>query len=115
MAGTTTVEEGPNLILKRRVKRRYLFILHENKTIDVLNAIIRRHFELFGSIATEAAAIRLINSKNNAMIVKCGLDQIDNVLIAITLAELPAVAIGISGTIKRLQKSSQNIINLLKT
>jgi RNase P/RNase MRP subunit POP5 len=113
MAYATTVEEGPELILKRRAKRRYLSILHVDKDIDVINAITRRHFELFGSIATESAGIRLIKSRNDIMIVKCDLEQVDSVLIAITLAELPAVTIGISGSIKRLQKSTHIIVPLL--
>jgi RNase P/RNase MRP subunit POP5 len=64
--------------------------------------------ELFGSIATEKAAIRLVKS-NAATMIKCKLDQLDNVLVAIALADPPAATLSMSGSMKRLQRRSAKI------
>jgi RNase P/RNase MRP subunit POP5 len=90
-------------MLKRRSKRRYVTIMHDGKANDSVNAIIKRFCELFGSIATEKAAIRLVRSNANQTIIKCRLEELDNVLVAITLTDPPAVTLDMSGSIKRLQ------------
>ncbi len=92
-------------MLKRRPKRRYISILHAGQPTDTINMMIKRHMELFGCISTERAAIRLMQSENNRMIIRCKLEQLDNVLISIAFSELPAITMGISGSINRLQKS----------
>lgn len=91
-------------MLKRRAKRRYLSIMHSTQARDTLNAITKRCSELFGSIATETAAIRLVKSTSNTTIIKCQLDQLDNVLVAIALADPPVVTMDMSGSMKRLQR-----------
>ena len=90
-------------MLKRRSKRRYISIIHGGKANDSVNAIIKRFYELFGSIATEKAAIRLVRSNANQAIIKCRLGELDNVLVAIALTDSPVVTIDISGSIKRLR------------
>jgi RNase P/RNase MRP subunit POP5 len=90
-------------MLKRRSKRRYVSIMHDGEANDSVNAIIKRFSELFGSIATEKAAIRLVRSNANQTIIKCRLEELDNVLVAISLTDPPAVTIDISGSIKRIQ------------
>jgi RNase P/RNase MRP subunit POP5 len=90
-------------MLKRRSKRRYVSIMHYGEANDLVNAIIKRFAELFGSIATEKAAIRLVRSNTNQTIIKCRLEELDNVLVAITLTEPPAVTVDMSGSIKRIQ------------
>ena len=89
-------------MLKRRAKRRYLSIMHSTQANDAVNAITKRCTELFGSIATERAAIRLVKSDRNTSIIKCRLDQLDTILVAIALADPPVVTIDMSGSMKRL-------------
>jgi RNase P/RNase MRP subunit POP5 len=91
-------------MLKRRFKRRYLYIMHDGKANDSVDAITKRFCELFGSIATEKAAIRLVRSNANQAIIKCRLGELDNVLVAISLTHPPAVTVDMSGSIKRLQR-----------
>ena len=91
-------------MLKRRSKRRYLSIIHSGEANDSVNAVIRRFSELFGSIATEKAAIRLVRSSTNEAIIKCRLEQLNNVLVAISLTDPPAVTVDMSGSIRRLQR-----------
>jgi RNase P/RNase MRP subunit POP5 len=89
-------------MLKRRYKRRYVSVMHDGGTNDALNAITKRFCELFGSVATEKAAIRLMRSNTNEAIIRCRLEQLDNLLVAIALSEPPVVATDISGSIKRI-------------
>jgi len=91
-------------MLKRRAKRRYLSILHGGQAGDAVNTITKRCSELFGSVGTEKAAIRLVKSEDDTTIIKCRLDQLDNVLIAIALADSPVVTMDMSGSVKRLQR-----------
>jgi RNase P/RNase MRP subunit POP5 len=91
-------------MLKRRSKRRYLSIMHSGEANDSVNAIIKRFSELFGSIATEKAGIRLVQSSTNEAIIKCRLEQLNNVLVAIALTDPPAVTVDMSGSIKQLQR-----------
>ena len=96
------------LMLKRRDKRRYLSIVHAGGSSDsFVNAIIKRFSELFGSIATERAAIRLVQQGANESIIKCRLEQLENVLVAITLIDPPVVTIGMSGSIRQLRRRIQ--------
>ena len=91
-------------MLKRRAKRRYLSIMHVGTAVDAVNSIAKRHAELFGSVATERASIRLMRSNENMAIVKCRLEQLNSILAAIALTDPPAVTLGISGSIKQLTK-----------
>lgn len=94
-------------MLNRRAKRRYLSVMHGGQATDAANAIVKRYSELFGSIATEKAAIRLVKSESSAAIIKCRLDQLDNVLVAIALTNPPLVTLDMSGSIKRLQHTAK--------
>ena len=60
-------------MLNRRPKRRYLSVMHAGPASDAVNAIVKRCSELFGSIATEKAAIRLVKSEGNARRPEVGL------------------------------------------
>jgi RNase P/RNase MRP subunit POP5 len=91
-------------MLKRRAKRRYLSILHGGQANDAVNAIAKRCSDLFGSVGAEKAAIRLVKSEGGTTIIKCRLDQQDNVLVAIALADPPVVTMDMSGSMKRLQR-----------
>jgi RNase P/RNase MRP subunit POP5 len=90
-------------MLKRKYKRRYLSIRHAGESSDSVNAIIKRFSELFGSIATEKAAIRLVQESRNESIIRCRLDQLENLLVVITLIDPPVVTIDMSGSIKQLR------------
>jgi RNase P/RNase MRP subunit POP5 len=97
------------LMLKRRDKLRYLSIVHPGQSSDsFVNAIIKRLSELFGSIATERAAIRLLQQGANESIINCRLEQLENVLVAITLIDPPVVTIGMSGSIRQLRRRMQH-------
>ena len=97
-------------MLKRRSKRRYLSIKHAGQSSDSVNAIIKRCSELFGSIAAEKAAIRLVKGGENESIIKCRLEYVENVLVAITLIDPPIVTSGMSGTIKQLRSRGSSIV-----
>ncbi|MGI0048074.1 MAG: hypothetical protein ACREAW_00900 [Nitrososphaera sp.] len=90
-------------MLRRRAKRRYVSIIHTGQANDAVNAIAKRYLELFGSIAAEKAAIKLVKS-NDATIIKCRLDQLDDVLIAVALTDPPMATLDMSGSVKQLQR-----------
>ncbi len=90
-------------MLNRRAKRRYLSVIHMGPANEAVNAITKRCSDLFGSIATEKAAIRLVRSESNVTIIKCRLEQLDNVLAAIALSNPQVVARDMSGSIKQLR------------
>jgi RNase P/RNase MRP subunit POP5 len=91
-------------MLKRRPKRRYLSIMHTGTASDAITIVTKRCSELFGSIAAEKAAIRLMKSEDGATIMKCRLDQLDSVLVAIALADPPMATLDMSGSIKQLRR-----------
>lgn len=91
-------------MLKRRSKRRYLSIMHAGESSNSVNAITRRLSELFGTIAAEKAAIRLVQQGANESIIKCRLEELENVLVTITLVEPPVVTIAMSGSIRQLRR-----------
>ena len=105
-------------MLKRRAKRRYLAILHSVHPYDnirdelsILNSITKRNSELFGHISTELSSIRLIRSEQkNIIIISCLLQHIDNILSTIALIDPPLVTILISGTLKKLRRHIQEIL-----
>jgi RNase P/RNase MRP subunit POP5 len=97
-------------MLKRRSKQRYLSIKYADESGDSVNAIIKRFSELFGSIAAEKAAIRLVQQAENESIIKCRLEQIENVLVAITLMDPPIVTIGMSGSVKQLRRRGSSVV-----
>ncbi|HXV46113.1 MAG TPA: Rpp14/Pop5 family protein [Nitrososphaera sp.] len=91
-------------MLNRRAKRRYLLIMHTCEASDAVSAITKRCSELFGSIAAEKAAVRLVKPENGMTTIKCRLEQLDNVLVSIALTDPSVVTLDISGTMKRLQR-----------
>jgi RNase P/RNase MRP subunit POP5 len=106
-------------MLKRRAKRRYLAILHSVQPYDnirdefsILNSIIKRNSELFGHISTELSSIRLIRSEQkNIIIISCLLQYIDDILPTIALIDPPLITIVISGTLKKLRRHIQKILD----
>jgi RNase P/RNase MRP subunit POP5 len=94
-------------MLKRRSKRRYLCIVHSVESTDSFNAIKKRFSELFGSIAAGKAAIRQVQYEANESIISCRLEQLENVLVAITLTDPPVLTIDMSGTIRQLRRRRQ--------
>lgn len=97
-------------MLKRRSKRRYVSIMHAGGSSTSVNAITRRFSELFGTIAAEKAAIRLVQQGTNESIIRCRLEQLENVLVAITLIDPPVVTIAMSGSIRQLRRRRQSSI-----
>jgi RNase P/RNase MRP subunit POP5 len=94
-------------MLKRKHKRRYLSIMHASDSTNSVSAITKRFSELFGTIAAEKAAIRLMQQGTNESIIKCRLEQLQNVLVAVSLIDPPAVTIAMSGSIRQLRRSRQ--------
>jgi len=99
-------------MLKRRSKRRYLSILHAGESSASVNAITKRFCELFGTIAAERAAIRLVRQGANESIIKCRLDELEKVLVAIALIDPPVVTIAMSGSIRQLQRERRQYSDL---
>ncbi len=96
-------------MLKRRSKRRYLSIIHAGESSNsVINEITKRFSQLFGTIAAEKAAVRLVVQKGvNESIIKCRLEQLENVLVAIALVDPPVVTVAISGSIRQIRRRRQ--------
>jgi RNase P/RNase MRP subunit POP5 len=94
-------------MLKRRSKRRYLCIMHADESSNSVNAITKRFTELFGTIAAQKAAIGLVQQGINESIIKCRLEQLENVLVAITLTDPPVVTIAMSGSLRQLRRRRQ--------
>jgi RNase P/RNase MRP subunit POP5 len=86
--------------------------MHAGDSANSVNAITKRFSELFGTIAAEKAAIRLIQQGTNESIIKCRLEQLQNVLVAISLIDPPAVTIAVSGSIRRLRRRRQQNFQL---
>jgi RNase P/RNase MRP subunit POP5 len=99
-------------MLKRQHKRRYLSILHAGDSTNSVSAITKRFSELFGTIAAEKAAIRLMQQGTNESIIKCRLEQLQNVLVAVSLIDPPAVTIAMSGSIRQLRRRRQQYFQL---
>jgi RNase P/RNase MRP subunit POP5 len=78
--------------------------MHKGTANDAVNAVIRRCSDLFGSVATEKAAIRLVKSEKSFTIIKCGLEELDDVLAAIALSDPPVITLDMSGSMKRLRR-----------
>ena len=91
-------------MLKRRATRRYLSIMHAGQAGDAVNAITVRCLELFGSVTTEKAAIRLVKTEDNITVMKCRLDQLDSVLVAIALTDPPVATLDMSGSMRQLKR-----------
>ena len=89
-------------MLNRRTKRRYLSLMHGGQAIDAVDSIVKRCDELFGSIATQKAAIRMMRSDGNITQIKCSLEQLNSVLVSIALTDPPVLTLGMSGSMKRL-------------
>jgi RNase P/RNase MRP subunit POP5 len=81
--------------------------MHAGESNDSVNAITKRFSELFGTIAAEKAAIMLVQQGANESIIKCRLEQLENVLVAITLIDPPVVTIAMSGSIRQLRRRRQ--------
>jgi RNase P/RNase MRP subunit POP5 len=80
--------------------------------LSILNSITKRNSELFGHISTELSSIRLIRSEQkNIIIISCLLQHIDNILPTIALIDPPLVTIVISGTLKKLRRHIQKILD----
>jgi RNase P/RNase MRP subunit POP5 len=78
--------------------------MHAGDSTNSVNAITKRFSELFGTIAAEKAAIRLMQQGTNESIIKCRLEQLQNVLVAVSLIDPPAVTIAMSGSIRQLRR-----------
>jgi RNase P/RNase MRP subunit POP5 len=92
-----------------------LSIIHGGPAVDAVNSIVKRHAELFGSVATERAGIRLMRSGDAATIIKCRLEQLDSVLAAVALTDTLVVTLGTSGSIKQLTKLQNNTSPVLNS
>lgn len=76
--------------------------MHEGA--DVLGQVQKRHSELFGSIASQKASLRLISNENGTAILRASLEETENVLAAVALCDPPAVTLDMSSSIKRLRR-----------
>jgi RNase P/RNase MRP subunit POP5 len=95
-------------MLKRRSKRRYLSLVQADESTDPTNAIEKRFSELFGTIATDSADIRLIEQRRNAFIIRCAMADLENILVAIALTDPPVITVDMSGTIRQLRRRWQH-------
>lgn len=101
-------------MLNRRSKRRYISVFHGDVSNFSENAIKKRYCDLFGSIGVEKAAIRMVRSKANRALIKCRLEQLDNVLVAITLTYPSLLVLDVSGSIKRIEHRKRELDEAIK-
>jgi RNase P/RNase MRP subunit POP5 len=93
------------MTLKRREKRRYISVMHQGLPTDAFSAIQKRHADLFGSIASARASLRLVKPGDaGVMIVRSSLSQITGVLVAIALADPSMATMDMSSSMKRLKR-----------
>lgn len=52
----------------------------------------------------QKAALTLIRSESRVMIVRCGLDQLDKILVSIALTDPPMVALDMSASLRGLRR-----------
>ena len=97
------------MTLKRREKRRYISIVHSGVAQDAFSTLERRHAELFGSAAFARAAMRLLLSVDNVMMVRCSLSQVRGVLVAIALADPAMTTLDMSSSMKRLKRRAVKV------
>lgn len=76
--------------------------MHESS--DVLAAVLRRHAELFGSVASQRTSLRLIKDENKVAILRSSLSEAESVLAAIALCDPPMVTLDMSSSMKRLKR-----------
>lgn len=92
------------LVLRRKPKKRYLSIMHQGKDTDALDSLARRCAELFGQMTLEKAGMRQMRSVEGVIVVRCRLDQLHAVIVAIALCDPPMVLLDMAGNIGRLMK-----------
>jgi RNase P/RNase MRP subunit POP5 len=78
--------------------------MHADQPNNAADAIAKRSQELFGSIGTEKAAIRLVKSEGSMIVIRCRLEQLENVLVAIALTNPPVVTLDMSGSMRQLKR-----------
>jgi RNase P/RNase MRP subunit POP5 len=98
-------------VLKRREKRRYISVIYEAGGVSALDAVQKRHAELFGSIALDRASLRLIKDKNgSAIIMRCSLAELGRVLATMAFCHPPIVTLDMSSSMKRLKRRLYDFI-----
>ena len=97
------------MTLKRREKRRYISIIHQGKAEEAFSALERRHAELFGSVASARAALRLLGSAGNVMTARCSLLQVSTVLVAIALSDPAMATLDMSSSMKRMNRRAAKV------
>ena len=97
------------IVLRRKPKKRYISILHAGGDSEVQEAISKRCAELFGSVAVEKAAIRLLGAYSDFIIIRCNLSEIHAVLVSLALVNPPMITLAMSGSVRRLRKRLEPI------
>ncbi|MGI0020270.1 MAG: hypothetical protein ACREAY_07345 [Nitrososphaera sp.] len=92
------------MTLKRREKRRYISVMHQGLPADAFAVIERRHKDLFGTIASARASLRLTKPGDGVIIVRSSLQEATGVLAAIALSDPPMATVDMSSSMKRLKR-----------
>jgi RNase P/RNase MRP subunit POP5 len=74
---------------------------------DFTKSFYNRLEGLFGSVDFHKSGIRIINIDSlppNFIIIKCRLEYVDNILMAVTFTNIQLLILPVSGTIKQLKK-----------
>lgn len=96
-------------VLKRREKRRYVSVIYQGKPEEAFATLERRHADLFGSVASAQAALRLLGSNDCAMTVRCSLSQVKTVLVAIALSDPAIATLDMSSSMKRMKRRAVKV------
>jgi len=104
VARQAACKEGIDLTLNRKGRKRYVLVLPTEQGSKAFESLTRRSRELFGHVEMHRAGLALIRSDDNVMIVRCGLDQLDKLLVSIALTDPPMVALDMSASARRLRR-----------
>ncbi|MDQ6723227.1 MAG: Rpp14/Pop5 family protein [Thermoproteota archaeon] len=80
---------------------------------DFISDLNMRLIGLYGSIDYHKSGIRIVNVNSmppKFVIIKCRLEYINNVLLAINFINYPLLILPVSGTIKQLKKRIQEFL-----
>ncbi len=101
-------------------KRKYRYIcIHVPKKVGeireyiLLEQISRRYIGLFGHINFKESSIRVIDVKgipDNFFVIKCKLENVDDILLSTYFTNYPCTTLCISGTIKKIKKKIQDLL-----
>jgi RNase P/RNase MRP subunit POP5 len=92
------------MTLKRRDKRRYVSLVHSCSAAEAMAAVEKRLQELYGAIALERAALKVVWAGDDVSIFRCALGYERQLLVAVALASPSMATLDMSSSARRLKR-----------